>query len=145
MKKEADPQMHSAEHILNGTMNKVFNKGRAFSAHIEKKKSKCDYRNFERNLTDEEIKDIETRVNSVIKLELPITESFITREEAGNLFSLSRLPEDAGDELRVIKVGDYDACLCSGKHVSNTSEIGSFRIISSSFENEILRIRFKLD
>ncbi len=145
MKKEADPQMHSAEHILNGTMNKVFNKGRAFSAHIEKKKSKCDYRNFERNLTDEEIKDIEKRVNNVIKQELPITESFITREEAGKLFSLSRLPDDAGEELRVIKVGDYDACLCSGKHVSNTNEIGSFRIISSSFENDILRIRFKLD
>lgn len=145
MKKEPDPRMHSAEHILNGTMVKMFNRGRSFSAHIEKKKSKCDYRNFNRNLSDEEIKELETKVNDVIKLELPVFESYITREEAGKAFNLERLPEEVGDEIRIIKVGEYDACPCSGKHIENTKEIGIFRIISSSFENEILRLRFKLD
>lgn len=145
MKKETDSRMHSAEHILNGTMVKVFNRGRSFSAHIEKKKSKCDYKNFERNLTDEELKDIETRVNTVIKAELPVTESFVSRAEAEKMFNLERLPDEVGDEIRVIKIGDYDACPCIGIHVENTREIGSFRIISSGFENDILRIRFKLD
>ena len=145
MKKETDPRMHSAEHILNGTMVKMFNRGRSFSAHIEKKKSKCDYRNFDRNLTDEEIKELETKVNEVIKSELPVFETYITRDEAGKLFNLGRLPEEVGDEIRIIKVGEYDACPCSGQHVENTKEIGTFRIISSSFENEILRLRFKLD
>ena len=73
--------MHSAEHLLNGTMDKMFKKGRAFSAHIEKKKSKCDY-HFERDLTHEEIKIIEEKVNEQILLDLPVKESFINRNEA---------------------------------------------------------------
>ncbi len=145
MKKETDPRMHSAEHILNGTMVKLFNKGRSFSAHIEKKKSKCDYKSFDRNLTDEELKDLEKRVNDVIKAEMPVTEEFLPREEAAKQFYLGRLPDEAGEVLRIIKIGDYDACPCIGEHVSNTREIGAFRIISSGFENEILRIRYKLD
>ena len=48
--KQYHPQMHSAEHILNQTMVRMFNRGRSFSNHIEKKKSKCDY-HFDRNLT----------------------------------------------------------------------------------------------
>jgi len=145
MKKETDPRMHSAEHILNGTMVKVFNKGRSFSAHIEKKKSKCDYKNFERNLTEEELRDIEKRVNDVIKQELPVTEEFMPREEAEKVFFLGRLPDEAGDVLRIIKIGNYDACPCIGEHVKNTNEIGAFRIISSGYEEGILRIRYKLD
>ena len=53
MKKVLDPQMHTAEHILNQTMLRFFGCGRCFSAHIERKKSKCDYR-FERPLTASE-------------------------------------------------------------------------------------------
>jgi misacylated tRNA(Ala) deacylase len=135
--------MHSAEHILNGTMNKMFGCGRAFSAHIEKKKSKCDY-HFGRNMTDEEIKNIEEKINSVIAADMPITEGFINRDEAKTEFNLSRLPEEAGETLRVIKIGDYDKCLCSGPHLNSTKEIGGFKIISSSFENGVLRIRFKI-
>ena len=44
MSKEIDPRMHSAEHVLNQTMVRMFGTGRAFSAHIEARKSKCDYR-----------------------------------------------------------------------------------------------------
>ncbi|MBU2585996.1 MAG: alanine-tRNA synthetase second additional domain-containing protein, partial [Bacteroidetes bacterium] len=46
--------------------------------------------------------------------------------------------------LRIIKIGDYDSCPCSGIHVNSTSEIGRFKIISTSFENDVLRLRFKL-
>ena len=135
--------MHTAEHILNGTINQMFGCGRAFSAHIEKKKSKCDY-HFTRNLTEEEIKSIEEKVNSVINLDMNVTEHFISREEAESQFSLSRLPDEAGKTLRVIKIGDYDKCLCSGPHVNYTKVIGSFKIVSSSFENGFLRVRFKI-
>jgi len=138
------PPMHSAEHILNGTMNKMFGCGRAFSAHIEKKKSKCDY-HFNRNLTEEEIKTIEEKINFVINSDMPIIESFINREDAKTEFNLSRLPEEAGETLRVIKIGDYDKCLCSGPHINSTKEIGGFKIISSSFENDVLRVRFKIN
>lgn len=124
-------------------MVRMFNRGRSFSNHIEKKKSKCDYY-FDRNLSSEEISEIERRVNEVIEMNLDIKEEFITKDKADNLYNLDRLPEDAGDIIRIIKIGDYDACPCSGLHVNNTKEIGKFQIISSSYENGVLRIRFKL-
>jgi len=141
--KSYHPRMHSAEHLLNGTMDKMFKKGRAFSAHIEKKKSKCDY-HFDRDLTAQEIRTIEEIVNKQIALDLPIKESFISRDEAEGRFNLSRLPEEAGENLRVISIGEYDHCLCSGPHVTSTKEIGTFKIISTNFEDGILRVRFKL-
>lgn len=144
MNKEYNPRMHSAEHILNQTMVRMFNRGRSFSAHIEKKKSKCDY-HFNRELTQAELSDIEKKVNDVIRQNLPVTETFLPREEALKSFSLEKLPDQAGDNIRIIKIGDYDSCPCIGKHVSSTKEIGGFRIISSSFENGVLRLRFKLN
>ena len=138
-----NPRMHSAEHLLNQTMVRMFDSGRCFSAHIEKKKSKCDY-HFNRALTDEEITDIQEKMNEVIQTDLPITEEFISREEAQTRYNLERLPEDAGEKIRIIKAGDYDACPCIGPHVETTKEIGSFRIVSSSYQDGVLRIRFKL-
>jgi misacylated tRNA(Ala) deacylase len=142
MAKDYDPCMHSAEHILNQTMVRMFNRGRSFSAHIEKKKSKCDYR-FDRDLTDGEVKEVERRVNEMITADLPVTEEFMSREEAGRHFSLTKLPDDVGDTLRIIRIGDYDACPCRGEHIHSTKEIGGFKIISTSFENGVLRVRFK--
>lgn len=141
--KQYNPQMHSAEHILNQTMVKMFSCGRSFSNHIEKKKSKCDY-HFNRNLTETEISELKERVNKTIKRNLPVLEEFITRDEANEKFNLERLPDSAGETIRIIKIGDYDACPCSGLHVSNTKEIGDFKIISTDFNDGVLRIRFKL-
>lgn len=141
--KDYNPEMHSAEHILNQTMVRMFNKGRSFSNHIEKKKSKCDYL-FDRNLTEEEVEAINKKVNEVIEQDLKVTEEFLKREDAINNFKLSQLPDDAGDTIRIIKIGDYDSCPCSGVHVSSTNEIGKFQIISTGFEEGVLRIRFKL-
>ncbi len=143
MKEYSDPRMHSAEHLLNQTMVRMFNCGRSFRAHIEKKKSKCDYR-FDRPLTDEEIGAIQSKVNEVIESDQPVQEEFLSREEAQSRFNLDRLPEETGDRIRIIRVGDYDACPCIGPHVKSTKEIGAFRILSSSFEDGVLRIRFKL-
>jgi len=141
--KQYNPQMHSAEHILNQTMVRMFNCGRSFSNHIEKKKSKCDYY-FDRNLTEEEINRINQKVNEIIQQDLNVVEEFHSKNEALKMFNLSRLPEDAGDKVRVIKIGDYDACPCSGLHVTHTKEIGSFKIISTDFNEGVLRVRFKL-
>jgi len=135
--------MHSAEHILNQTMVRLFNSGRSFSNHIEKKKSKCDY-HFERDLNRSEIDELEKRVNETIKRNLDVVEDFYSKEEAEKKFNISKLPDDAGDIIRVIRIGDYDTCPCSGMHVSNTTDIGTFKIISTGFEDGVLRIRFKL-
>ena len=72
------------------------------------------------------------------------TKEFINRNEAGELFNLKKLPDDSIGEIRIIKIGDYDACPCSGLHVKRTSEIGKFNIYSTSFNNGVLRVRFKL-
>jgi len=143
MDKVYDPRMHSAEHILNGTMDRMFGCGRCFSAHIEKKKSKCDYR-FHRELSDDEIKGIEKRVNSVIDADVPVMESYIDREEASGTYNIERVPQNAGDTIRIVKVGDYDACPCIGPHVGSTKMIGGFRITSTRFKNGVLRIIFRL-
>ena len=142
--KKRDPRMHSAEHILNQTMVRMFNCGRSFSAHIEKKKSKCDY-HFDRNLTETESKEIEKRINDIIKSDMIVKEEYLDRAEAAKYFKLERLPEEVGDKIRIIKIGDYDACPCSGIHVVSTKEIGEFKFISSSYENGVMRLRFKLN
>lgn len=141
--KQFDPRMHSAEHIVNRTMIRMFNTGRCFSAHIEKKKSKLDY-HFERQLTQPEIKELENSVNSIIDADLAVTAEFIPREQAESLYNLDRLPEEAGDLIRIIRIGNYDACPCIGPHVQTTAEIGRFRIVSVGFEDGVLRVRFKL-
>jgi Ser-tRNA(Ala) deacylase AlaX len=143
MKEYSDPRMHSAEHILNQTMVRMFRCDRCFRAHIEKKKSKCDYR-FDRPLTDEEIRALQSKVNQIIEADLPVKEEFLGREEAQAQYNLDRLPEDTGNRIRIIRVGDYDVCPCIGPHVKSTREIGAFRVLSSSFEDGVLRIRFKL-
>jgi misacylated tRNA(Ala) deacylase len=142
-RKDYDPRMHSAEHILNQTMVRMFDCGRAFSAHIERKKSKCDY-HFERNLTPEEILQIQLRVNEVIASNLPIQEKILSREEAGTVVSLARLPGHAGEIVRIIAIGDYDVCPCSGVHAQRTGEIGEFKIISTDYADGTLRVRFKI-
>ena len=144
MAKEYDPRMHSAEHILNQTMVRMFDRGRAFSAHVEKKKSKCDY-HFERDLTGEEREELERRVNEVIAADLPVREEYLTREEAGRSFNLSRLPGEAGETIRIIRIGDYAACPCSGEHVEHSGTIGAFRILSTAHGEGVLRIRFRLE
>ncbi|GAB4286379.1 MAG: hypothetical protein Kow0098_01530 [Ignavibacteriaceae bacterium] len=143
-RKQYPPEMHTAEHILNQTMVRMFNRGRSFSNHIEKKKSKCDYY-FDRDLTSEEVKSIEDKVNTVIRSAMPVKEELISREDASGKYNLSRLPEGSRDMIRIIRIGEYDACPCIGQHVHNTAEIGSFRIISTSYSEGVLRIRFRID
>ncbi len=144
MSKEYPPSMHTAEHILNQTMVRMFDCGRSFSNHIEKKKSKCDY-HFNRDLTEEEVNELQSRVNEVIRQNFDVKEGFIPRKDAAESFDLDRLPDAVGEIIRIIKVGDYDSCPCIGQHVKNTAEIGEFRIISTGFENGVLRLRFKVE
>ena len=143
--KQEYPPMHTCEHIINQTMIRLFGCGRSVSVHIERKKSKLDYR-LTACPTEEQIKNLENTVNQIIMQHLPVTTEFITQEEAKGRFDLKRLPEDASETVRVVKVGDYDECLCIGTHVANTSEIGTFKIISHDWdgENKRWRIRFKL-
>lgn len=118
--KQEYPPMHTCEHIVNRTMVNIFGCGRAVSAHIERKKSKLDFA-LPKAPSVEDIENIEKTVNEVIARHLPVTTEFITQEEAVGRFDLKRLPDNASDTVRIVRVGDYDECLCIGLHVTNTS------------------------
>ena len=141
-KAEYEPA-HSCEHLLNATMVKMFGCPRSRNAHVEKKKSKCDYI-LDAEPTDEQVAQIEAMINEEISKNLDVTIEFMSRGQAAAIVDLSKLPEEASDILRIVRIGDYDACACIGAHVKNTSEIGVFKIISHSFENGVWRVRWKL-
>ena len=114
MSKEYDPKMHSAEHILNQVMVRKFDCGRCFSAHINKKKSKCDY-HFPRELKTDEVRQIEKDVNEQISKDMPVLIEQMSIEDAKELFNIERVPDkDTLDSLRVVRMGDFDACPCIG-------------------------------
>lgn len=142
--KDYDNRMHTGEHILNSVMNMMFDCGRSFRSHIEKKKSKCDY-HFERALTELEIKSVEVAVNEIISLDIALTEEFVSREVAEKNYFTGKLPSDAGDNIRIVKIGEYDACPCIGPHVKSTGKVGHFYFTTVDFENDVLRMRFKLE
>ncbi len=146
-------EMHTAEHILGGTMVRIFGCGRAVTTHLEKKKSKADFdfRHIGRNLTPAEAEEVVRSVNDQIDRQMAVTFQTIPYTEAAAEFDLSRLPETVAATsetgLRIVCVGDYDRCPCIGEHVTNTSKLGHMRLISTVYDNDsgILRIRFKLD
>lgn len=142
--KQEFPPAHTAEHILNGTMVKLFGCPRSRVNHVERKKSKCNY-DLPRPLTEEEISRVEAAVNDVISRDLPVTEEYVTRSQVPEGIDLSRLPDDASDTLRLVRVGDYDVCPCAGSHVAHTAQIGHFRISSTSWNGGSFRIVFRLD
>lgn len=144
MEKKYDPRMHSAEHLLNRTMDRIYQCGRCFNAHIERKKSKCDY-HFNKALSAAEIEEIQARINRIIQSDLPVSEHFLSKTEAGNRFNIEKLPPGAGDRIRIVSIGNYDHCPCIGPHVKSTAEIGKFKITSTAFNDGVLRIRYKLE
>ena len=142
--KQEHPPMHTAEHLLNGEIARRYKCGRAFSSHIERKKSKLDY-HLPKALTVEEIKSLEEYINGISKEDVEVSEEFLSREEAIQRLDMSRLPENVSETVRVIKIGNYDECLCAGTHVKKTSEIGIFRITSTRYQDGVQRIVFKLE
>ena len=138
------PPSHTAEHLLNQTMIRMFDCGRSRNAHIERKKSKISWP-LSQCPTEEQVKEIERRMNEVISQELPVTYEYVTRDNLVSDVDTSKLPDDASATLRLVRIGDYDVCACIGIHVENTREIGIFKINSWRYdENGVFRIVFKL-
>lgn len=134
---------HTAEHLLNQTLVRMFGCERSKNAHIERKKSKINF-----DLSDcpslEQVAEIERKLNELIEQDLPVTYEFVTRENIPAGVKLDKLPEDASETLRLVRIGDYDVCPCIGQHVGSTKEIGSFRISSTSYTDGSFRIVFRV-
>ncbi len=155
--KEEFPPAHTAEHLLNQLMVRMFGCERSKNAHIERKKSKISYI-LERKPDRKAEKEIERRMNELIEEDLPVTFEFVTRAELEGLImsadpdspdaqlSLDRLPDNASETIRLVRIGDFDVCPCIGKHVRSTSQIGRFEMLGTNWdeENHSFRIRFKI-
>ncbi len=134
---------HTAEHILNQTMVRLFGCERSKNAHIERKKSKCDY-TLVNEPTAEQLNEVEAKVNEIIAMNLPVTTRMLSRADLPESIDLSKLPADAGEELRIVSIGDYDHCACIGDHVDNTSEIGVFVMLTTDYAEGRLRMRWRI-
>lgn len=135
---------HTAEHLLNQTMVRMFGCERSKNAHIERKKSKINFL-LSTCPTPGQVAEIESKMNELIALDLPVNYAFVTRDEIPEGVKLDKLPEDASETLRLVYIGDYDVCPCIGQHVASTAEIGSFRITSTSYNDGSFRIVFKVN
>lgn len=142
--KDEHAPAHSAEHMLNQTMIRMFGCERSKNAHIERKKSKINY-NLPTCPTVEQVAEIEQRMNALIAQDLPITYKFVTRDNVPDGVVLDKLPEDASETLRIVRIGDYDVCACIGNHVNSTREIGRFKITSTSYNESSFRIVYKVN
>ena len=134
---------HSAEHLLNQTMIRMFDCERSKNAHIERKKSKINY-NLAQCPTQEQIAQIEKTMNELIEADLPVSYELVTRDNVPAGVVLDKLPTDASETLRIVRIGNYDVCACIGKHVTSTREIGLFKITSTSYTEGIFRIVYNV-
>ena len=141
--KEEFPPAHTAEHLLNQTMGRMFGCERSRNSHIERKKSKINFL-IDRPLTQEEVAAVEQKINELIAADLPVTYEFVTRDNIPAGVTLAKLPDNASDTLRIVRIGDYDICACLGTHVQSTREIGNFRITSTSYNEGSFRIVYKV-
>ena len=137
-----NPPAHTAEHLLNQLMMRMFGCERSNNAHIERKKSKISYI-LDHKPDRKEEREIERQMNELIEQDLPVTFQFVTRAELEGIvmeaeedspesrMDLERLPTDASDTIRLVRIGDYDVCPCIGKHVRSTSQIGRFEMLGT--------------
>lgn len=141
----AFPPAHTAEHLLNQTMIRMFGCKRSYNAHVERKKSKMSFF-LDHKPTRQEEKEIERRMNQLIEDDLPVTFEFADRHHLPEGVSLDRLPDDASDTIRLVRIGDYDVCPCIGKHVRFTSQIGRFEMLGTNWDEQqrSFRVRFKI-
>lgn len=139
------PPAHTAEHLLNQTMIRMFGCKRSYNAHVERKKSKMSFYLSQKPSRQQE-KEIERRMNELIDEDLPVTFEMASRDELPPEVELDRLPADAGDVVRLVRIGDYDVCPCIGKHVRSTAQIGRFEMLGTNWDEHerSFRVRFKI-
>ena len=144
--KQEYPPMHTAEHILNRAMVNHFGCKGSGNTHIERKKSKMSFL-LSQSPAPEEVENLIDEVNKVIVEDLPVTYSFESVNDLEEGISLEKLPENASDTIRIVRVGDYDKCACIGLHVEHTAQIGKVVLLGTNWDEEkkSFRIRFKLE
>jgi Ser-tRNA(Ala) deacylase AlaX len=143
--KEEFPPAHTAEHLLNQTMIRLFGCGRSINAHIERKKSKMTFL-LDHKPSRQEEREIEREMQRLIDEDLPVSFEFVTQDSLPEGVTLDRLPDDASETIRLVRIGDYDVCPCIGRHVRSTAQIGRFEMLGTNWDEQerTFRVRFKV-
>ena len=143
---EASVRLHTATHLLNEALRRVLGKDVVQKgSNITQKRLRFDF-NFDRKLTDQEIKDVEEIVNGKINEALPVKRIETTLEEAIKMGSQAVFEGKYEEKVSVYSIGDFSVELCSGPHVKNTGQLGRFKIIKEEgISAGVRRIRAVLE
>ncbi|MFH0804439.1 MAG: alanine--tRNA ligase [Candidatus Zambryskibacteria bacterium] len=137
---EENKKLHTATHLLLAALRKVLGEDIVQKgSNITTERLRFDF-NWPKKLTPEQIKAVEDLVNQKIAEKIPVEMMELPKEEAikvvGTLsFDLSKY----GDVVKVYKIGDFSTEFCGGPHVSNTSELGHFKIIKEEASSQGIR------
>ena len=143
---EETTKLHTTTHLLNAALRKVlgdtvYQKG----SNINPERLRFDF-SFDRKLTPEELQEVTRLVNEAIDSELPVICEEMTVEEAKKQGAIGVFDEKYGDKVKVYSIGDFSKEICGGPHVSNTSELGRFRILKEQSSSAgVRRIKAKLE
>lgn len=132
---------HSVTHLLHRALKDVLgNHVNQAGSLVMPDRMRFDFSHFEA-MSKEEIEEVEKIVNEKIFEGLPVETKLTNLNEAKEMGAIGLFEDKYHDEVRVLSMGDYSRELCGGTHVSNTSEISMFKILSESgISNGIRRI-----
>ena len=132
---------HSVTHLLHRALKDVLgNHVNQAGSLVMPDRMRFDFSHFEA-MSKEEIEEVEKIVNEKIFEGLPVETKLTNLNEAKEMGAIGLFEDKYHEEVRVLSMGDYSRELCGGTHVSNTSEISMFKILSESgISNGIRRI-----
>lgn len=121
---------HSSLHLLQSALIKVLGDHIAQAgSYVCDEYARFDFTHFEK-VNDEQLREIENIVNEYIMQEIPVVTEELSMEEASKRNAIALFDEKYGDTVRVVTMGDASCEFCGGTHVSNTSELGVFKIVN---------------
>lgn len=126
---EQTTKLHTACHLLNQALREVLNDKNIFQrgSNITPERLRFDF-NFDRKLTDDELKQIENLVNKKIQEAIPVKLEELSTKEAKQQGAQGVFDEKYGDKVKVYSIGNFSKEICAGPHVDNTSKLGTFKI-----------------
>lgn len=143
--KDEFPPAHTAGHLLNRLMFRMFGSEYSHDSRIERRKSTMTFV-VDHKPNRKEEKEIQKQMNELIASDLPVTYEFADRNNVPDDVDLDYLSDDDSRTIRLCRIGDYAVFPCDGKHVRSTSQIGRFELLNTNWDerSHSYRIRFKI-